>query len=80
MEVGHQGGPRYRPRLQNPWRKHDLNESVRGPGRSGKTVVVEASEEDRCKISHVARMIGTSRPTVHSLIKKHGLSPKEFKE
>jgi two-component system NtrC family response regulator len=45
-----------------------------------KRMLVEAFEQARGNISHVARMIGTSRPTVHALIKKHGLSPKEFKE
>ena len=45
-----------------------------------KRMLVEAIEQARGNISHVARMIGTSRPTVHALIKKHGLSPKEFKE
>ena len=45
-----------------------------------KKMLVEAFEQARGNISHVARMIGTSRPTVHALIKKHGLSPKEFKE
>ena len=43
-------------------------------------MLVEAFEQARGNISHVARMIGTSRPTVHALIKKHGLSSKEFKE
>jgi transcriptional regulator of acetoin/glycerol metabolism len=45
-----------------------------------KRMLVEAFEKAKGNISHVSRMIGTSRPTVHALIKKHGLSPKEFKE
>ncbi len=45
-----------------------------------KQMLLEAFEQARGNISHVARIIGTSRPTVHSLIKKHGLSPREFKD
>ncbi len=45
-----------------------------------KRMLTEAFEKARGNISHVARLIGTSRPTVHALIKKHGLNPREFKE
>ena len=45
-----------------------------------KRMLAEAFEKAKGNISHVARLIGTSRPTVHALIKKHGLNPREFKE
>ncbi len=45
-----------------------------------KRMLTEAFSKARGNISHVARLIGTSRPTVHALIKKHGLNPREFKE
>ncbi len=45
-----------------------------------KRMLTEAFERAKGNISHVARLIGTSRPTVHALIKKHGLNPREFKE
>lgn len=45
-----------------------------------KKMLLEAFEKARGNISQVARIIGTSRPTVHSLIKKHGLTPGHFKE
>ncbi|MHB8422745.1 MAG: sigma-54-dependent transcriptional regulator [Leptospirales bacterium] len=45
-----------------------------------KRMLLEAFERAQGNISHVARIIGTSRPTVHSLIKKHGLRPSEFKD
>ncbi len=45
-----------------------------------KRMLTEAFEKAKGNISHVARLIGTSRPTVHALIKKHGLNPREFKE
>jgi len=40
----------------------------------------DALEQSRGNISQVARVIGTSRPTVHALIKKYGLNPQTFKE
>ena len=45
-----------------------------------KRMLAEAFEKAKGNISHVARLIRTSRPTVHALIKKHGLNPREFKE
>jgi two-component system NtrC family response regulator len=45
-----------------------------------KRMLTEAFEKAKGNISHVARLIGTSRPTVHALIKKHGLNPREFKD
>ena len=45
-----------------------------------KRMLTEAFQAARGNISQVARIIGTSRPTVHALIKKHGLNPREFKE
>ncbi len=45
-----------------------------------KKMLLEAFESARGNISQVARIIGTSRPTVHALIKKHGLTPRHFKE
>ncbi|MHB8543826.1 MAG: sigma-54-dependent transcriptional regulator [Leptospirales bacterium] len=45
-----------------------------------KKMLLEAFEQARGNISQVARIIGTSRPTVHALIKKHGLTPGHFKE
>ncbi|MHB1286987.1 MAG: sigma-54-dependent transcriptional regulator [Leptospirales bacterium] len=47
---------------------------------SEKKMLVEAFERAGGNISQVARLIGTSRPTVHALIKKHGISPSQFKE
>jgi two-component system NtrC family response regulator len=45
-----------------------------------KRMLCDALEQSRGNISQVARIIGTSRPTVHSLIKKYGLNPQTFKE
>ena len=45
-----------------------------------KRMLIEAFEKTRGNISEVARMIGTSRPTVHALAKKHGITPRNFKE
>ena len=45
-----------------------------------KRMLTEAFAKARGNISQVARLIGTSRPTVHALIKKHGLNPHEFKD
>ncbi len=45
-----------------------------------KRMLIEAFEKTRGNISEVARMIGTSRPTVHALAKKYGITPRNFKE
>ncbi|MHB1286620.1 MAG: sigma-54-dependent transcriptional regulator [Leptospirales bacterium] len=49
-------------------------------GEAEKKMLLEAFESARGNISQVARIIGTSRPTVHALIKKYGLTPGLFKE
>ena len=45
-----------------------------------KKMLIEAFEKTRGNISEVARIIGTSRPTVHALAKKHGITPRNFKD
>jgi len=45
-----------------------------------KRMLIEAFEKTKGNISEVARIIGTSRPTVHALAKKHGIAPRNFKE
>ena len=45
-----------------------------------KRMLCDALEQARGNISQVARAIGTSRPTVHAMIKKYGLNPGMFKE
>jgi two-component system NtrC family response regulator len=45
-----------------------------------KRMLCDALEQSRGNISQVARVIGTSRPTVHAMIKKYGLNPTTFKD
>ena len=49
-------------------------------GEAEKRMLTEALERSRGNISDVARNIGASRPTVHALIKKYGLVPRDFKD
>ncbi|MHB8368822.1 MAG: sigma-54-dependent transcriptional regulator [Leptospirales bacterium] len=44
-----------------------------------KKMLSHALDNARGNISQVARVIGTSRPTVHALIKKYGLNPRTFR-
>ncbi len=44
-----------------------------------KKMLSHALDLARGNISQVARVIGTSRPTVHAMIKKYGLNPRTFK-
>ena len=45
-----------------------------------KRMLLEAFERTNGNISKVARLIGTSRPTVHAMIKKYGITPRKFKD
>ncbi len=45
-----------------------------------KRMLIEAFEKTKGNISEAARMIGASRPTVHALAKKHGITPRNFKD